>query len=164
MKYLTYIVGLGTERGCGVGSRLDFEHVPLRRLHPPILMYRLVSTTSSLRIMSSRHIPHRIQRRNLFPSLCRAIENDCLDHPPHHHPHEKHDYEHHARKRLKTIVPIIILGFMPIVCFGLGTWQVRRLKWKLNLIEDLEDKMQRAPISLPRNVKSVRLKSTVIRH
>ncbi|KAF8329119.1 SURF1 family-domain-containing protein [Cantharellus anzutake] len=41
---------------------------------------------------------------------------------------------------------------MPIVCFGLGTWQVNRLKWKVSLIDDLEDKLSREPMVLPRNI------------
>lgn len=53
------------------------------------------------------------------------------------------------------LIPMILLPLMPIVCFGLGIWQVRRLQWKVNLIEDLQDKLQRAPMMLPRNVKSV---------
>jgi surfeit locus 1 family protein len=46
-----------------------------------------------------------------------------------------------------------LLGLMPITCVGLGVWQVQRLRWKEELIDDLSDKLQRAPLSLPRNVK-----------
>ncbi len=42
---------------------------------------------------------------------------------------------------------------MPIVTFTLGTWQVERLKWKVNLIDELEQKLQREPMSLPGQVK-----------
>lgn len=52
-----------------------------------------------------------------------------------------------------VILPMIILPLVPIVCLGLGSWQLQRLQWKLNLIEDLQDKLQRAAIRLPRNVK-----------
>src|SRR5258708_2177763 len=55
--------------------------------------------------------------------------------------------------RLWTSVPFIVLGFMPIVSFGLGTWQMHRLKWKVSLIDDLEDKLERDPMVLPRNIK-----------
>lgn len=41
---------------------------------------------------------------------------------------------------------------MPIVTFTLGTWQVERLKWKVNLIDELEQKLQREPMSLPGQV------------
>lgn len=39
--------------------------------------------------------------------------------------------------------------------FGLGVWQIKRLGWKLNLIEELEWKLKKEPISLPRNIKWV---------
>lgn len=47
---------------------------------------------------------------------------------------------------------MVILGFMPIVTFALGTWQVERLKWKVDLIDELEEKLQREPMSLPNHV------------
>jgi surfeit locus 1 family protein len=48
---------------------------------------------------------------------------------------------------------IFILGFMPIFTFALGTWQLQRLQWKVNLIDELQEKLEREPISLPRQVK-----------
>ena len=62
---------------------------------------------------------------------------------------------HHDRGFF-SVLPMIILPFVPIVCLGLGVWQLQRLQWKVNLIEDLQDKLQRAPMNLPRNVKCVR--------
>ncbi|GAB6023398.1 Surfeit locus protein 1 [Chamberlinius hualienensis] len=38
---------------------------------------------------------------------------------------------------------------VPAVTFCLGTWQVRRRKWKLELIKNLEDKTSAPPIDLP---------------
>lgn len=52
---------------------------------------------------------------------------------------------------------MVLLTLMPFVCTGLGIWQVNRLNWKVSLIEDLNDKLQRAPMMLPRNVKFVYL-------
>ncbi|CAH7684661.1 SURF-family protein [Phakopsora pachyrhizi] len=46
----------------------------------------------------------------------------------------------------------IVMIFVPILTFGLGTWQVNRLKWKTDLIDDLEQKMSIDPISLPRKI------------
>lgn len=45
-----------------------------------------------------------------------------------------------------------VLGFIPIFTFGLGYWQIKRLDWKLNLIEELEDKLSREPLRLPKNI------------
>lgn len=48
---------------------------------------------------------------------------------------------------------MVLLGIMPIFTFALGTWQVERLKWKVNLIDELQEKLQRDPLTLPRRVK-----------
>jgi len=54
-----------------------------------------------------------------------------------------------------SITRYIFLGLliaMPIVSFYLGTWQLRRLKWKNNLIATSEDKLTYPPIELPKNI------------
>ncbi|MCO5555726.1 hypothetical protein L7F22_009271 [Adiantum nelumboides] len=45
-----------------------------------------------------------------------------------------------------------LLGAMPIVTLYLGIWQVKRLKWKLDLIDEMESKLKREPLSLPKNI------------
>ncbi|KAH9858037.1 SURF1-domain-containing protein [Lenzites betulinus] len=53
-------------------------------------------------------------------------------------------------KREPLITPFMVLvGIMPIFTFALGTWQVQRLKWKIALIDDLEEKLEREPMPLP---------------
>ena len=47
----------------------------------------------------------------------------------------------------------LVLGFIPVFTFGLGYWQIRRLQWKVSLIEELEDKLRREPMRLPKNIK-----------
>jgi len=44
---------------------------------------------------------------------------------------------------------MVLVGIMPFFTFGLGTWQVQRLKWKVNLIDELEEKLRREPLMLP---------------
>lgn len=57
-------------------------------------------------------------------------------------------------KREPWITPTMVLvGLIPIFTFGLGTWQVQRLKWKVALIDDLEEKLEREPMPLPPHVK-----------
>ncbi|QRV97311.1 cytochrome oxidase assembly factor [Ceratobasidium sp. AG-Ba] len=46
----------------------------------------------------------------------------------------------------------LVLGFIPIFTFGLGTWQIQRLQWKLALIEELEEKARREPLILPKRI------------
>ncbi|XP_073414494.1 surfeit locus protein 1 [Dendrobates tinctorius] len=42
-----------------------------------------------------------------------------------------------------------MLLFIPVASFGLGTWQIQRRRWKLNLIQQLEAQVTSSPISLP---------------
>lgn len=63
--------------------------------------------------------------------------------------------EHWHKGRLGLFLGWLVLLAMPITCGGLGFWQIQRLKWKEEMIEDIHDKLQRAPIVLPRNVKYV---------
>ncbi|KAF7732904.1 surf-like protein [Apophysomyces ossiformis] len=41
---------------------------------------------------------------------------------------------------------------VPFITFGLGTWQVQRLRWKVNLINELEERMDKKAIPLPRRI------------
>lgn len=38
---------------------------------------------------------------------------------------------------------------IPVTTFGLGTWQVFRLQWKLGLIDELERKTKENPVAIP---------------
>jgi len=42
---------------------------------------------------------------------------------------------------------------MPIFTFGLGAWQIQRLQWKLELIDELESKLKKEPLDLPKNIE-----------
>ncbi|KAJ1301742.1 hypothetical protein OPQ81_008975 [Rhizoctonia solani] len=46
----------------------------------------------------------------------------------------------------------LILAFIPIFTFGLGTWQIQRLQWKLALINELDEKSRREPLILPKRI------------
>lgn len=45
----------------------------------------------------------------------------------------------------------LLLLAMPIVSFGLGTWQVYRLQWKKSLIQELEDRTMKEPLEISDN-------------
>jgi surfeit locus 1 family protein len=47
---------------------------------------------------------------------------------------------------------MLIVGFIPFFTFGLGTWQLQRLQWKIALIDELEEKLQLEPMSLPKRI------------
>ncbi|KAG6832556.1 hypothetical protein H0H92_000185 [Tricholoma furcatifolium] len=44
---------------------------------------------------------------------------------------------------------MVFIGIIPVFTFALGTWQLGRLKWKVNLIDELEEKLQLPPLLLP---------------
>lgn len=51
---------------------------------------------------------------------------------------------------------MFLVGVMPIATFALGSWQVSRLKWKIALIDELEEKLSADPMRLPPRIKYVR--------
>jgi len=54
-----------------------------------------------------------------------------------------------AQSESKSSFKSNLLLAIPIVTFGLGTWQVYRLQWKKNLIKELETKTSSPPVELP---------------
>ncbi|XP_075415966.1 surfeit locus protein 1 isoform X2 [Tenrec ecaudatus] len=42
-----------------------------------------------------------------------------------------------------------LLLLIPVTAFGLGTWQVQRRQWKLQLIAELESRVRAEPVPLP---------------
>ncbi|PFH54874.1 hypothetical protein AMATHDRAFT_135045 [Amanita thiersii Skay4041] len=58
---------------------------------------------------------------------------------------------------------IFFAAVIPFFTFGLGTWQLKRLKWKINLIDELEEKLQLSPIPLPPRVNLSALPEFVFR-
>lgn len=48
--------------------------------------------------------------------------------------------------------PLLVV---PVAAFCLGTWQVKRRWWKLDLIESLERKTQSVPVPLPLNLEEL---------
>jgi len=58
---------------------------------------------------------------------------------------------------------MVLLGIMPIFTFALGTWQLKRLKWKINLIDELEEKLQLQPLHLPSNINLLVIPEFVFR-
>ena len=50
----------------------------------------------------------------------------------------------------------ITFQICPATAFGLGIWQVKRRAWKLNLLEELEQKTSAPPTELPTNPEQVK--------
>jgi surfeit locus 1 family protein len=72
--------------------------------------------------------------------------------------HKKSDVPAIFKPRKESwITPtMVVVGTIPFLTFALGTWQLKRLKWKINLIDELEEKLQLQPLSLPGKLKYVR--------
>jgi surfeit locus 1 family protein len=61
--------------------------------------------------------------------------------------------ETYRAKQRKFGLGTALLCTIPFFTFGLGTWQVQRLRWKVNYIATLEDRLHREAIPLPRRIK-----------
>ncbi|KAE9554048.1 hypothetical protein FO519_002744 [Halicephalobus sp. NKZ332] len=55
------------------------------------------------------------------------------------------------KKEKKFRLNSLLLLVVPGAAFGLGCWQVQRMKWKLNLIKELESKLEQEAIDFPYN-------------
>lgn len=56
----------------------------------------------------------------------------------------------------------LILIFVPILTGFLGVWQLKRLRWKLDLIEEVDRNLHKEPMLLPGNIKWVSLPSPLL--
>ncbi|KAL4067381.1 SURF1 family-domain-containing protein [Scleroderma yunnanense] len=66
--------------------------------------------------------------------------------------HTEEPTNYTAKKNSWYNPTVLLLGFIPIFTFALGTWQLQRLQWKINLIDELEEKLERDPIHLPKRI------------
>ncbi|GAA5937500.1 cytochrome oxidase assembly protein SHY1 [Sporobolomyces koalae] len=57
-----------------------------------------------------------------------------------------------ARDKIRARPFLILVGLMPIFTFGLGAWQIKRLQWKVDLIDQLDKKLHQAPVGLPARI------------
>ncbi|GAA5853466.1 hypothetical protein JCM5353_001797 [Sporobolomyces roseus] len=57
-----------------------------------------------------------------------------------------------ARDKIRARPFLLLVGLMPIFTFGLGAWQIKRLQWKVDLIEQLDKKLHQEPVGLPARI------------
>ncbi|GAA5892681.1 cytochrome oxidase assembly protein SHY1 [Sporobolomyces salmoneus] len=57
-----------------------------------------------------------------------------------------------ARDKIRARPFLLLVGLMPIFTFGLGAWQIKRLKWKVDLIDQLDKKLHQEPVGLPARI------------
>ena len=99
--------------------------------------------------------------------MFRALRSACTAAPPvrlsqqklQAYPRQFSKSQTFSRLRVESrLTPVVVvIGFIPIFTFALGTWQVRRRRWKLDLIEQLNDQTNREPLELPEFVKCASL-------
>ncbi|XP_063978292.1 surfeit locus protein 1 [Diachasmimorpha longicaudata] len=65
------------------------------------------------------------------------------------HKYRKHQQEKEHEKRIDGLGWAILL--IPVGTFVLGTWQVQRRQWKMQLLKDLHGKVTSEPIPFPEN-------------
>ncbi|KAF8216002.1 mitochondrial protein required for respiration [Mycena galopus ATCC 62051] len=83
------------------------------------------------------HIPPRLRPQRQF-KFARLNSSDASTYSP---------------RRDRWVTPtMVLLGIVPFFTFALGTWQLQRLQWKVNLIDELEEKLQLQPLSLPKRI------------
>lgn len=61
--------------------------------------------------------------------------------------------ETYRAKQRKFGVGTALLCTIPFFTFYLGCWQVQRLRWKVDYIQTLEDRLHREAIPLPKRIK-----------
>nr|CAD7198284.1 unnamed protein product [Timema douglasi] len=64
-------------------------------------------------------------------------------------PRRKYDLPVAPNSTSSFTLPSLVFLLIPVTAFGLGTWQVKRRKWKLELIENLAKRFNAPPQNLP---------------
>lgn len=108
-------------------------------------MSRLTPLCSSLRSAVTRSFTLPARPVTKFP---------ILSHTPTIVRHSSSGYARQETLRAQLLRPTtIVLILVPIFTFGLGCWQIQRLRWKVGLIEEVERNMKREPMVLPPHIK-----------
>lgn len=157
--------------------RITWHHQHLLSTTPPIISFfnfsrqkKKVARRISVTIMASRFtstsavfLLNRLSSRSLglgaqplrpltvrpctatHPlSFHRGVKTSIVDWEP-----VKQNKDQKKTSSFSSRVFIGLLCLMPIISFGLGTWQVKRLRWKTDLISEAEDRLTLPPLPLP---------------
>ncbi|GAA6061156.1 hypothetical protein JCM10212_005742 [Sporobolomyces blumeae] len=57
-----------------------------------------------------------------------------------------------ARDKIRARPYLVLVALMPVFTFALGAWQIKRLKWKVDLIDQLDNKLHQPPVGLPAKI------------
>src|SRR4051794_9384886 len=68
-------------------------------------------------------------------------------------PYSTFNYIGPSARRVRFGIGKLLLMTVPFITFGLGTWQVQRLRWKTDLISRLEERISKDPIPLPKRLR-----------
>lgn len=70
-------------------------------------------------------------------------------------PADAYDGGEKTGRKFDALTALLIL--VPILTGALGIWQIQRLQWKLNLIDEVDRNMAREPMILPDEIRCVKL-------
>jgi hypothetical protein len=118
---------------------IDDEHYTI--LHTSYTMSRI--GLAALRALPS------LSRPTSFPRIGRNVRSQIRQSTNSSQSHARQETLGAQIMRPTTIVLILV----PIFTFGLGCWQIQRLRWKVGLIEEVERNMKREPMVLPAHIK-----------
>ena len=144
------------------------QHVLRRRVLSQYGQQTVLYSTSSQHLLRAHYSPSVFasssrkgscispqNTRSLPPLYTRALSSSSSSSPSAEYGEEYDEGPNQRAKRPPRWYQrpaVWLLGAMPIVTLYLGVWQVKRLRWKLDLIDELESKLKREPLSLPKNI------------
>ncbi|CAR24358.1 cytochrome oxidase assembly protein SHY1 [Lachancea thermotolerans CBS 6340] len=91
----------------------------------------------------------RARPRASYQPFRRSVKTSSVDWKPIKSSKTPNDEKH--KKPFTRMIFLSLMIAMPVVAFYLGSWQLRRLKWKTNLIALCEDRLTFPATPLPKN-------------
>jgi len=103
---------------------------------------------------SASRAPRSLRSPNIRPTVLRPKLNQLYSISP---------FPTAQRRRSNLLRPLNVLVIcVPIVTFFLGVWQIRRLRWKVALIDEIERNIAKEPMVLPANIKCASFPSSLL--
>ncbi|KAK9450997.1 SURF1 family-domain-containing protein [Limtongia smithiae] len=139
-----FTLGEGLLLRCSTYARLSpVYRIPTQSTQLPQRMFSQLRRGVQARRCAPVTGPQHLSSRQFSGSSCRQKIDMTTD-------WEAMKSKEKPTMRRVTILSLLLL--MPIISFGLGAWQVKRLKWKTDLIAEYENRLILPPMLLPKEV------------